>query len=512
MTTRTLALLALALCLASAPAASAADFRAPAAEAYRSGRFDPGIRALRAELNRMGRAPSPARAEALYLLGRLELRKAELMTEVARAAGRHAADHIARLAAGPTPLKRAAFFLGVARMEVGDRAGAAAAFRQALKVIPARASGEDLITRQLAELRLRALQGQPIFEGIVRLSALATAGDPRVAAEAGYLLALSSKDPSKGLALVESALVQSTQAAGVPPAAVVRAAAGVRLAAGQVDEALALLEGDEPHAPASTERAGAHLSVDYYEVAVPRLMAEAYLEAAIRDLGDARETAAHPNLREAATFSMARAQLLAGSPKAASDLMAGLEKPATLGPAGVSRARALVARARAAQKARAEAARLFEQALADAGTDPDALAEIADYVADAHERGEADARLVQVVLGRTGQVADGWPRRLPPQLAAGLAALTRAAGGDAAAEVTQFERGRDKSAKNRLDANDPVVLARLAQAQVRARLFSEALEIYFEMAKAYPEVRQVQEALQGVYAAEQVAGGEVRIN
>ncbi|HEX7125223.1 MAG TPA: hypothetical protein VF406_05515, partial [Thermodesulfobacteriota bacterium] len=132
--------------------------------------------------------------------------------------------------------------------------------------------------------------------------------------------------------------------------------------------------------------------------------------------------------------------------------------------------------------------------------------------ADAHARGEVDARLAPTVLARVGRAADGWPRRLPPQLAAGLAALTRQTGGDAAAVVAQFERGRNKAAKNRLDANDPVVLARLAQAQVEARLFSEALEIYFEMAKAYPEVRQVQEALQGVYAAEQVAGGEVRIN
>lgn len=503
MTSRTVALLLAALVAAPA-AALGADFRAPAAEAYRSGRFDPGIRAVRAELDRMGEARSPARAEALYLLGRLELRKAELMTEVGRASRRHTADHLARLAAGPTPLKRAHYFLGVARMELGERTGAMAALRQTLKVIPARAKGDDGITRQLADLRLRALRGRP--------ASVAPARDPRVAAEAGYLLATAGKEPARGLAMAEAALVRAARLAGGPPTSVIRAAAGARLAAGRLDGALALLEGDGPDAPVSTEKSGALLAVDYYDVAVPRLLAEAYLEAAARDLEAALAAGERPNLREAAAFSAARARLLAGRPRAALDLATGLGRPATLGPAGGARVKALVARARAALGARAEATRLFEEALAGAGDDPDALAEIADYVADAHDRGEVEARVVRAAFARASQVADGLARRLPPQLAAGLAALTRQTGGDPAAQVSQFERGRDKAAKNRLDANDPVVLARLAQAQVGARLFSEALEIYFEMAKAYPEVRQVQEALQGVYAAEQVAGGEVRIN
>ncbi len=506
MTTRTLALAFAALLSAASPVvAGAADFRNAGAQAYRSGRYDPGIRAIRAELIRIGPAASPSRAEALYLLGRLELRKAELMHELARAARRHTIDHLGRLASGPTPLRRAPYFLGVARMEQGERDGATSAFRQALRVIPATATGEDLVVRQLVELRAAALGGKPV--------ALPPSADPRVAAEAGFLLATAGRDAPRGLALAEAALVQAARRAGAPPASVVRAAAGARLAAGRIDEALALLERDEAHAAASMEKSGSLLAVHYYDVAVLRLMAEAYVKAASRDLEAALAAGGdQANLREAAAFSAARARLLGGQPKAAIELLTGLDRPATLGPAGASRVKAVVARARAASKGRAEAARLFEDALANAGSDPDVLAEVADYVADAYARGEADSKLVEAALARAGQVADGWPRRLPPQLAAGLAALTLAAGGNAATQVAQFERGRDKAAKNRLDANDPVVLARLAQAQARARLFSEALEIYFEMSKAYPEVRQVQEALQGVYAAEQVAGGEVRIN
>ena len=504
MTAAALALL-VAL-LAAAPASAAgADFRVPAAEAYRSGRFDPGIRAVREALARMGETPSPVRAEALYLLGRLELRKGELLAELGLAARRHAADHLARLVAGPTPLRRAAYFLGVARMELGDRDGAASAFRKALRAIPASATGEDRVTRQLAELRLEALRGRVASPG-------AASRDPRLAAEAGYLLATLGKDPARGAAIADAALAAASRSAGDPPASVLRAAAGARLAAGRVDDAIALLEEPAAHRPASSEASGPHLTVTYYDVAVLRVMAEAYVAAAARHLEAALAIGEQPNLREAAAFAAARARLLAGESRLALERLSGLERPTTLGPAGWARVTALVARARAALGARAEAARLFEKALAEAGGDGEALAEVADLVADAHARGEVDASLVRTVFAQVGRVADGWPRRLPPRLAAGLAALASRTGGDAWAVVAQFERGRDKAAKNRLDANDPVVLARLALAQVEARLFSEALEIYFEMAKAYPEVRQVQEALQGVYAAEQVAGGEVRIN
>jgi tetratricopeptide (TPR) repeat protein len=503
MTGRRLAfLLAVGFGLAAPTVSRAADFRAAAGDAYRSGRYDPGIRALRTEIAKLPPGPSAARAEALYLVGRLELRKAELVTELGRAGRRHAADHLARLAAGPTPLRRVGYFLGLARLESGESAAAAAAFRQAVKAIPPTATGEDLVIRQLAELRLRAPRD---------LTAPPTA-DPRVAAEAGFLLATVGRDPARGLAVADAALVEAARAGGQPSASVVRATAGARLAAGRIDEALALLEGSEPHLPASTEKSGPVHQVEYYDVVVLRLLAEATARAAARDLALAAEIAEAPLLREAALFAGARARLLVGDAKGALTALGPLAAPATLGPAGAARVKAQAGRARAALREKAGAARLWQEALAEAGNDPDALGELAEALAEAHARGEADVKLVQALLARAGAVADGSPRRPPQALTLGLVALAAAAGGDPATLVAQLERARDKSAKNRLDANDPVFLARLAQAEVRARLFSEALEIYFEMAKAYPEVRQVQEALQGVYAAEQVAGGEVRIN
>ena len=77
--------------------------------------------------------------------------------------------------------------------------------------------------------------------------------------------------------------------------------------------------------------------------------------------------------------------------------------------------------------------------------------------------------------------------------------------------VAYMEAGRDKSNKNRIEFNDPLMLVDLAQAYFRSKQFSEALEIFFEMSKQFPAVRQIQVALQGVYIMEQQSAGDVKI-
>jgi tetratricopeptide (TPR) repeat protein len=78
--------------------------------------------------------------------------------------------------------------------------------------------------------------------------------------------------------------------------------------------------------------------------------------------------------------------------------------------------------------------------------------------------------------------------------------------------ISYLEAGRDKSNKNKIESNDPILLVSLAEAYYQTMKFSEALEIYFEMSKQFPEVRQIQEAIQGVYAMEHKSAGDVKIN
>ena len=74
-----------------------------------------------------------------------------------------------------------------------------------------------------------------------------------------------------------------------------------------------------------------------------------------------------------------------------------------------------------------------------------------------------------------------------------------------------MEAGRDKGNKNKIEYNDAVMLVDLAETYYRTKKFSEALEIFFEMGKQFPEVRQIQEALQGVYSMEHKSAGDVKI-
>jgi tetratricopeptide (TPR) repeat protein len=74
-----------------------------------------------------------------------------------------------------------------------------------------------------------------------------------------------------------------------------------------------------------------------------------------------------------------------------------------------------------------------------------------------------------------------------------------------------MEAGRDKSNKNKIEYNDPEMLASLARAYYQTKKFSEALEIYFEISKQFPSVRQIQIAIQGVYSMEQKSAGDAKI-
>lgn len=77
--------------------------------------------------------------------------------------------------------------------------------------------------------------------------------------------------------------------------------------------------------------------------------------------------------------------------------------------------------------------------------------------------------------------------------------------------LTYLEAGRDKSNKNRIEFNEPSLLTDLARAYYQVKKFSEALEILFGMSVQFPAVRQIQNAMQGVYSIEQKSAGDVKV-
>ena len=141
--------------------------------------------------------------------------------------------------------------------------------------------------------------------------------------------------------------------------------------------------------------------------------------------------------------------------------------------------------------------------MAEASSDPEVLADIVLGCADAQAQ-------CAKVLARAGQVTEAADGRRYQRLnfALGSYHLRQK---DYARAIGYMEAGRDKSNKNKIEANDPEMLAGLAEAYYRTKKFSEGLEIFFEMSQEFPVVRQIQEAVQGVYSMEQRSAGDVRI-
>jgi hypothetical protein len=92
----------------------------------------------------------------------------------------------------------------------------------------------------------------------------------------------------------------------------------------------------------------------------------------------------------------------------------------------------------------------------------------------------------------------------------GLARLRR--GDDAAGLLAVLSEHQDKSNKNKLEWNDPLLLLALCAANYRDQEYAQALETLFELSKTLPGLRALQWNMQGVYAARQKAGGEARIS
>jgi hypothetical protein len=92
----------------------------------------------------------------------------------------------------------------------------------------------------------------------------------------------------------------------------------------------------------------------------------------------------------------------------------------------------------------------------------------------------------------------------------GFARLRR--GQDAGAILTDLSAHRDHANKNKLEWNDPLLLLALSAANYRNHEYAQALETLFELSKTLTGLRELQWNLQGVYAARQKAGGEIRIS
>jgi len=274
-------------------------------------------------------------------------------------------------------------------------------------------------------------------------------------------------------------------------------------ATGAPDKALAMVRAADLGMASFVERfkaaKGTAKSINLYDLALLTDLTRLYRELARRQL---EQAAADARMKPSAEYYLA--EVLSGlgaSDEAQTYVQAFLAQPQA--PAQY-RERALARQALIAhrQGRRAEAEGAWT-AMAESGSDPEVLADIVLGCS------EAQAQCAKV-LARVGQVTEAGDGRRYQRLnfALGSYYLRKK---DYARAISHMEAGRDKSNKNKIEANDPEMLAGLAEAYYRIKKFSEGLEIFFEMSQEFPVVRQIQEAVQGVYSMEQRSAGDVRI-
>jgi tetratricopeptide (TPR) repeat protein len=277
----------------------------------------------------------------------------------------------------------------------------------------------------------------------------------------------------------------------------------IYLAAGAPEQALAVARaadlGTASYVESFKVAKGTAKSVAFYDLALLTDLAQLYRELARRQLERAVTDA---RMKPTAEYYLAEALSALGSNDEALTLVQAFLARAQAPAQYRERARARQALIAHRQGRGAEAESTWT-AMAQQSSDPEVLADIVLGCA------EVEAQCAKV-LARVGPLTEAGDGRRYQRLnfALGSYYLRKK---DYPRAIGYMEAGRDKSNKNKIEANDPEMLAGLAEAYYRTKKFSEGLEIFFEMSQEFPVVRQIQEAVQGVYSMEQRSAGDVRI-
>lgn len=486
------AALLLALGLA-APARAADDPVSAAMKLFEKRRYEQATRSLEDALARLD---AEHRAQAQLVLGMIYLRNADLHEVLARTAAAAELDYLDKLLkAGAEGRSRyARLYLAEALLARGNAREAGRHFEQVRAD-----TGIESRYRAIAGIGLgSALWAQRDSERARGLWA-GVAGSPEI---------ILARAAAQGRARVVDAkslrrLADDSGRAGESSPRARRYLIEIYLAAGAPDRALAVARAADWGTASYVERfrvaKGTAKSISFYDLALLTDLAQLYRELARVRL---EQAAADARMKPSAEYYLAEAlNGLGANDEAAASVQAFLARPQA--PAQFrerARARAALIAYRQGRSAEAESA---WTAMAEQSTDPEVLADIILGCADARAR-------CAKALARAGQVAEAGDGRRVQRLNYALGSY-QLRNRDYARAIAYIEAGRDKSNKNKIEANDPEMLAGLAEAYYRTKQFSEGLEIFFEMSQEFPAVRQIQEAVQGVYSMEQRSAGDVRI-
>jgi hypothetical protein len=423
-----------------------------------------------------------------FLLGRAYARNAMLYRALQRSSLVTGQRYLQRLAGerGRDRSRVAALYLGEFQVESGNvKAGV-----ETLRRFAAQPGTADRL-RRIAEIQVAAASGAalPPAAGL----------DAEVRTQLAAALVRSPTRRAEAIALAERAVEELQKAGALPLRAVVNVA-GVYARADQPEKALTLLAGVDLSRPSYEESLGTTKTLRFYDAALLGNLAATCQAAGERLLEQARQS---DRLKNAAAYFQAESLLAAGQAAKAAPLLAPLATAADLPLTYRERAQVMQAAADAAGVRAAAGNAAFAGFGTRYGEDPVMLGEALLFCVQAQARCEPLAAAAQK-LAATGQGER-------------LRGLHRAVGawharaGRSERALLALETARDKSNKNKIDTNDPLLLVQLADLYLATKSFSENLEIYFELSKEFPAVRQLQEAGQGIYSLEFRSAGDVKI-
>jgi tetratricopeptide (TPR) repeat protein len=478
------------------PAAySADDTVARAMGLYEKRHYAEAAAALRADLLSVEQGKQGA---AYLTLGMIYLKNAELHRDLYQESLSVHLDYLKKLAAarGRDRSRFVDLYLGEAHLEAGK-------YALALTSLEKFAADEGVERKYRAIAR--ASIGLCLFLQNDKHKAEETwagldTSDPEIKTARAAAYARAGLKDKKPVALADEYLADLRKSGAAPTPRGITNVITVYATAGLPDRGLDLLNRTDLKAFSFREPLGKTKVINFYDLSLLNDLSVLYLHAGIASLEKATEDA---KLKDTANYYLGEAYALSGnidqSMRATASFIASSHMPQQYRDKAAARQAA-----NQYQRGRQiDAIDTWDGLAKKEPGDPDLLAEILNAC------GRLRVDCPKVVQKAAASVEAGEGKR--------FSALNSAVGRyylgkkDYAKAVTYIEAGRDKGNKNKIEYNDPVMLVSLADTYYRTKKFSEALEIYFEMSKQFPEVRQIQEALQGIYAMEHKSAGDVKI-
>jgi len=489
------ALVVIALLLFAQSAFGADDAVTRATKLYEKRHYEEAISMLNADIPALDQSRKGA---AHLALGMLYLKSAELYRAFYEESLAIEQIYLKKISSvkGKERSLYAEYYMGLTLLEGGKPGLAATAIENFLTD-----NNLDSLAVEIAKINLGLcfyLNGEKERAENLWGSIVSTAPEIKSELASAYSRAgLKEKDP---VALCDQSAAEAKRAGKVLTNRMVRNAISVYTRARLVDKGFDVLKRSNIKAYSYREVLGKSKIIYFYDPSLLGDISDLYSQLCIISL---EKIAVDPRLKDAGQYYLSEAYFLFGNTAQSAKVMTSVVSDPHMPQQYKNRVRIWQVANDYRLGKKTEAIGMLTEQSKKQPIDPDLLSEILFTCA----RIKAECGMISGEAEPVAESGQG-KRFVTLNFALGKYYLVRK---NSARAITYMEAGRDKSNKNKIEFNDPLMLVDLAGLYVRSKKFSEALEIYFEMSKQFPAVRQIQEAMQGIYAMEQKSAGDVKI-